>query len=169
MSITDSLDGTAHARGVSAGDLAESGRSRGHRHDLLTGSERTTDRIFHRLLREAQDGGLDRSVLSASWQRILRVKERLQAAVRSGGECRNGRRGLRVADQIDVRGVREAEVDRFSEVAEVPDEAERVDIRRPVHERVARAPDHARLVDPDIRIEQWLETPIAELVNYRPS
>ena len=43
----------------------------------LTGSERTTDRIFHRLLRQARDRDLDRSELIASWQRILRIKDRL--------------------------------------------------------------------------------------------
>ncbi len=77
VSITDSLDGTAAARDVSAGDLAVRAVGAGTDMVLLTGSEKTTDRIFRRLLRAAQDGAFDRSELAASWERILRVKERL--------------------------------------------------------------------------------------------
>jgi beta-N-acetylhexosaminidase len=77
VSLTDSLDGTANARGVSAGDLAVRSARAGTDMILLTGSERTTDRIFGRLLREARDGDLDPDGLIASWERIQRVKERL--------------------------------------------------------------------------------------------
>jgi beta-N-acetylhexosaminidase len=77
ISITDSLDGTAHARGVSAGELAELATRAGTDMILLTGTERTTDRVFHRLLEEAEGGSFDRSQLTASWDRIQRVKGRL--------------------------------------------------------------------------------------------
>ncbi len=77
ISITDSLDGTANARDVSAGDLAVRAVEAGTDMVLLTGSERTTDRIFQRLLQTAQEGGFDRTELTASWDRILRIKERL--------------------------------------------------------------------------------------------
>lgn len=80
VSITDSLDGTANARGVSAGDLALRAVGAGADMVLLTGSERTTARIFERLLRAAEEGDVDRTELTASWQRILRVKERLGSA-----------------------------------------------------------------------------------------
>jgi beta-N-acetylhexosaminidase len=76
ISITDSLDGTAHARGVSAGELAERATRAGTDMILLTGTERTTDRVFQRLLEEAERGGFERSELAASWVRIQRVKGR---------------------------------------------------------------------------------------------
>lgn len=77
ISITDSLDGTANARGVSAGELAELAVAAGTDMVLLTGSERTTDRIYQRLLRRAREGGFDRTELMTSWERIMRIKERL--------------------------------------------------------------------------------------------
>jgi len=77
VSITDSLDGTANARGVSAGELAELAVAAGTDMVLLTGSERTTARIYERLLRAATVGDFDRSELTASWERIMRLKERL--------------------------------------------------------------------------------------------
>ncbi len=77
MSLTDSLDGTANARGVSAGDLAERAARAGTDMILLTGSERTTARIYRRLLREAKAGRLDQADLLASWKRIQATKDRL--------------------------------------------------------------------------------------------
>lgn len=77
ISITDSLDGTANARGVSAGELAELAVGAGTDMVLLTGSERTTARVYERLLRAAEAGDFDRGELTASWNRILGVKERL--------------------------------------------------------------------------------------------
>jgi beta-N-acetylhexosaminidase len=77
VSITDSLDGTANARGVSAGELAELAVGAGTDMVLLTGSERTTTRIYERLLAAAQAGDFDRTELTASWERIMRLKERL--------------------------------------------------------------------------------------------
>jgi beta-N-acetylhexosaminidase len=74
MSLTDSLDGTANARGVSAGDLAERAARAGTDMLLLTGSERTTARIYERLLRVARAGRLDRAALEASWERIQDTK-----------------------------------------------------------------------------------------------
>jgi hypothetical protein len=41
---------------------------------LLTGSERTTARIYERLLRVARAGRLDRAALEASWERIQDTK-----------------------------------------------------------------------------------------------
>jgi beta-N-acetylhexosaminidase len=77
ISLTDSLDGTAHARGVSAGDLAVRAVGAGVDMVLLTGSERTTERIFDRLLRGASEGDFDRAELTGSWERIQRIKARL--------------------------------------------------------------------------------------------
>jgi len=77
MSLTDSLDGTANARHVSAGDLAERAARAGTDMILLTGTERTTARIYRRLLREAKAGGLDGADLRASWRRIQDTKDRL--------------------------------------------------------------------------------------------
>jgi beta-N-acetylhexosaminidase len=77
MSLTDSLDGTANARGISAGDLAERAARAGTDMILLTGTERTTARIYRRLLREAQAGRLDLDVLTASWRRIQDAKARI--------------------------------------------------------------------------------------------
>lgn len=77
VSITDSLDGTANARGVSAGELAELAVGAGTDMVLLTGSERTTARVYERLLAAAQAGDYDRAELAASWERIMRLKERL--------------------------------------------------------------------------------------------
>ena len=77
MSLTDSLDGTAAARGVSAGDLAERAARAGTDMILLTGSERTTARVYRRLLLEARAGRLDHADLAASWQRIQDAKGRL--------------------------------------------------------------------------------------------
>ena len=74
MSLTDSLDGTANARDVSAGDLAERAARAGTDMILLTGSERTTARVYQRLLRLAKAGRLDRAGLVASWQRIQDTK-----------------------------------------------------------------------------------------------
>jgi hypothetical protein len=45
---------------------------------LLTGSERTTARIYRRLLREARAGRLDRADLLASYRRIGEAKARLE-------------------------------------------------------------------------------------------
>ncbi len=77
ISITDSLDGTANARGVSAGELAELAVGAGTDMVLLTGTERVTERIYQRLLTAAQEGDYDRAELAESWERIIRVKERL--------------------------------------------------------------------------------------------
>ncbi|MET0772026.1 MAG: glycoside hydrolase family 3 N-terminal domain-containing protein [Candidatus Limnocylindrales bacterium] len=79
MSLTDSLDGTAAARGVSAGDLAERAARAGTDMILLTGSERTTARVYRRLLLEARAGRLDHADLVASWQRIQDAKGRLDS------------------------------------------------------------------------------------------
>jgi beta-N-acetylhexosaminidase len=74
MSLTDSLDGTANARGVSAGELAVKAARAGTDMILLTGSERTTARIYQRLLREAKAGRLERADLEASFGRIQNAK-----------------------------------------------------------------------------------------------
>jgi beta-N-acetylhexosaminidase len=77
ISVTDSLDGTAHARDVSAGDLAVRAVAAGVDMVLLTGSERTTERIFDRLLRDAGEGAFERTELTSSGEGIQRIKERL--------------------------------------------------------------------------------------------
>jgi len=77
VTITDSLDGTAKARGVSSGDLAELAAKAGTDLLLVTGTEGTSAAVFERLVGGLEDGSLDRSTLAASYERILALKASL--------------------------------------------------------------------------------------------
>ena len=77
VTITDSLDGTAKARGVSSGDLAELAAKAGTDMLLITGTEGTSAAVFRRLVKDVKDGSLDPATLLASYQRILALKSAL--------------------------------------------------------------------------------------------
>ena len=74
VTITDSLDGTAHARGVPAGALAVRAAIAGTDMILSTGSEASTRVVYARLLAAAQAGSIGRATLLASYGRTLALK-----------------------------------------------------------------------------------------------
>jgi beta-N-acetylhexosaminidase len=74
VTITDSLDGTAYARGVSAGRLAFLAALAGTDMILTTGSETATRAVFARLLLDAEKGVLPLTTLRASYARIIAMK-----------------------------------------------------------------------------------------------
>jgi beta-N-acetylhexosaminidase len=74
VSITDSLDGTAHARGLPVGDLAVDAAQAGTDQILTTGSETTSAAEYTRLLREAQAGTIYMLRLRDSYDRIMALK-----------------------------------------------------------------------------------------------
>jgi beta-N-acetylhexosaminidase len=77
VSITDSLSGTAHARGVPARELAAAAARAGTDMVMLTGDEASTARAFDYLLAEAASGSIPVSTLGASYDRILALKATL--------------------------------------------------------------------------------------------
>ena len=74
VSVTDSLDGTAHARGLSTATLAVRAATAGADMLLLTGSEATTSAIYRTLLDNAENEAIPRAMLLASYDRILALK-----------------------------------------------------------------------------------------------
>ena len=74
VTITDSLNGTAHARGVSATSLAVRAARAGTDMILLTGSEASTRAAYATLLADARAGSISRTRLLASYDRILALK-----------------------------------------------------------------------------------------------
>jgi beta-N-acetylhexosaminidase len=74
VTITDSLDGTAHARGISTRSLAIRAAKAGTDMILLTGSEASTRSVYDTLLQNAQDGAIAKDTLRASYNRILALK-----------------------------------------------------------------------------------------------
>ena len=74
MTITDSLDGTGGARGLSTRLLAFRAARAGTDMILTTGSEATSRAVYATLLRKAQDGSIALSTLRASYDRILTLK-----------------------------------------------------------------------------------------------
>lgn len=77
VTMTDSLDGTANSRDLRAVDLALRAAEAGTDLLLLTGSERTTTKLFDRLVREATAGDLPLDRLRESYDRILHLKSGL--------------------------------------------------------------------------------------------
>src|SRR5262245_18249705 len=77
VSMTDSLDAAAHARGIPPIGLAIGAANAGTDLILLTGSEAATRDAFTSLLRAAQSGRVGRATLETSYARILRLKARL--------------------------------------------------------------------------------------------
>jgi beta-N-acetylhexosaminidase len=74
VTITDSLDGTAKARGLWTRVLAISAARAGTDMILTTGSEASTSGVYATLLRQAQEGLIPLSTLRASYNRILTLK-----------------------------------------------------------------------------------------------
>jgi beta-N-acetylhexosaminidase len=74
VSITDSLNGTAAARGVSPTSLAVKAAKAGTDMILLTGSESSSKSTYASLLLGAQNGTIPLSTLQASYNRILALK-----------------------------------------------------------------------------------------------
>jgi len=74
VTMTDSLDGTAHARGVSSASLALKAAHAGADLILLTGSEATTSGVFTALYDAAKAGTLPRTQLVTSYERIAGLK-----------------------------------------------------------------------------------------------
>lgn len=77
VTITDSLSGTAKARGIPVGQLALRAAVAGTDMILLTGSEASTDATYDLLLAAARAGGIPRTTLQASYDRILALKASL--------------------------------------------------------------------------------------------
>ena len=75
VTITDSLDGAAHARGITPNGLAIGAANAGTDLILLTGGEAATRSVFTSLLRAAQSGRIGRSTLETSYRRILALKQ----------------------------------------------------------------------------------------------
>lgn len=74
VTITDSLSGAAHARGIPPNGLAIGAANAGTDLLLVTGSEAASRSVFNSLLRAARTGRVNRSSLEASYQRILALK-----------------------------------------------------------------------------------------------
>ncbi len=74
VTITDSLSGTAHARGLTLKDLALRAALAGVDMILSTGSEKTTNSLYATLLADANDGTIPTATLRASYNRILALK-----------------------------------------------------------------------------------------------
>lgn len=74
VTITDSLDGTAHARGLPTSLLAIRAARAGTDMILMTGSEATTKAVYATLLADAKSGYIQTDRLRASYTRILALK-----------------------------------------------------------------------------------------------
>jgi beta-N-acetylhexosaminidase len=74
VTITDSLNGTAAARGVSVTSLAVKAARAGTDMILLSGSEASTRSTYASLLIDAQNGTIALSTLQASYNRVLALK-----------------------------------------------------------------------------------------------
>jgi beta-N-acetylhexosaminidase len=74
VTITDSLTGTATARGLSSGTLAVRAAIAGTDMLLLAGSEASTAGIYGTLLTDARNGSIPKTRLAASYGRILAMK-----------------------------------------------------------------------------------------------
>jgi beta-N-acetylhexosaminidase len=74
VTITDSLDGTAHARGVTTASLAIRAAAAGTDLLLVTDSEATSADVFAALDEAAASGSIARSTLAAAYAHILTLK-----------------------------------------------------------------------------------------------
>ena len=77
VTITDSLDGTGHARGLPDRVLAVRAAIAGTDMILMTGSEHTTARVYATLVAGARDGSIPLTTLRHSYDRIIALKGRL--------------------------------------------------------------------------------------------
>jgi beta-N-acetylhexosaminidase len=74
VTMTDSLDGTANARGVSTASLAVRAAKAGTDMLLLTGSEASSAAVFKVLYDKARTGAIARTTLTTTYARILALK-----------------------------------------------------------------------------------------------
>lgn len=74
VTITDSLNGTAHARGLTVKVLAIRAAIAGTDMILMTGSEKSSSRLYATLLADARDGSIPLATLRTSYDRILALK-----------------------------------------------------------------------------------------------
>jgi beta-N-acetylhexosaminidase len=74
VTITDSLDGTAFARGLSTRSLAIRAARAGTDMILLTGSEASTRSVYATLIKNAETGAIPLNRLRNSYRRILALK-----------------------------------------------------------------------------------------------
>jgi beta-N-acetylhexosaminidase len=74
VTMTDSLDGTAHTRGIAPNVLALAAAKAGTDLILLTGGEVASRSVYTSLLRAAQAGHIARPGLERSYARILSLK-----------------------------------------------------------------------------------------------
>ncbi|MEO8570164.1 MAG: glycoside hydrolase family 3 N-terminal domain-containing protein [Chloroflexota bacterium] len=77
VTITDSLSGTAAARGISTGALAVRAAKAGTDMILVTGSEASSKAVYARLLADARAGLISRTTLRTSYDRIHALKASL--------------------------------------------------------------------------------------------
>jgi beta-N-acetylhexosaminidase len=75
VTITDSLTGTAAARGVAQSDLAIQAALAGTDMILIGGSEASSSTVYDALLAAARAGRIPRATLTASYNRILVLKK----------------------------------------------------------------------------------------------
>ncbi|MFL5649109.1 MAG: glycoside hydrolase family 3 N-terminal domain-containing protein [Chloroflexota bacterium] len=74
VSITDSLTGTAKARGIAEWRLAVRAARAGTDMILVTDSEASTRLVYSKLMTWSANGSISRALLQASYQRILALK-----------------------------------------------------------------------------------------------
>ena len=74
VTITDSLDGAAHARGIPTDPLAVRAARAGTDLLLVTGSEAASRSVFHSLMAAATAGDIPRARLVVSYERIRALK-----------------------------------------------------------------------------------------------
>jgi beta-N-acetylhexosaminidase len=86
VSITDSLTGTAHSRGVTLKSLASKSCKAGADMILASSSEHASAGMFRTLLKKAQNGAFDHDLLLASYNRIMALKARLSASAGESGD-----------------------------------------------------------------------------------
>jgi beta-N-acetylhexosaminidase len=79
VTITDSLNGTAHARGMKLKTLATRAARAGADLILVTGSEKSSARLFATLLSKAKQGSIPRTRLQSSYDRIVALKAGLRS------------------------------------------------------------------------------------------
>lgn len=79
VTITDSLDGAAHARSTPVAPLAVRAARAGTDLLLVTGSEPSSQQAYRAVLRAAGDGRIDHARLLASYRRIVALKTMLSA------------------------------------------------------------------------------------------
>jgi len=77
VTITDSLDGAAHARRLPTDPLAVRAAAAGADLILVTGSEGASLSVYYSLVRAASDGRIGRAGLVASYRRIAALKQSL--------------------------------------------------------------------------------------------